>query len=974
MSTIENRVLILPEVLRKDSLRNWRQILDACDEEQRRWYEAALGDEAFARQLMTVIGCSQACSDLIRQRPQMLIDLAKDGELNRNAPRKLTFASEAPLSSVTELDRALRRFRNRHWLRIVWRDLNGLADTACTTRDLSRLAACCLNAALDFHHQKLVGEWGQPCNREGEAQHLVVLAMGKLGAGELNLSSDIDLMFTYPESGQTVGGPREMDNQQFFIKLGQRLIASIDQRTADGFVFRVDMRLRPYGQSGPLVINFDAMEEYYQDQGREWERYAMIKAQTIAGDLEAGARLLSDLKPFVYRRYIDFSVIEALRDMKRMIRREVQRRQLQDNIKLGSGGIREVEFIAQCFQLVRGGREQSLQERRLLTVLDELQVLDQLPAEAVLELKEAYNFLRDSEHAIQAWLDRQTQQLPREAKERAALSWAMGFDGDWGAYSDALAKHRGRVAAHFEDVIAEPDHAAELEVSRRPWDDLLEASDSDALLRELKDADFDQAEEIARLLLTLLDSSAVKRMQSVGRERLFDFLPLLLDACGEAQLPGRCFLRILPLVEAVLRRTAYLVLLIENPGALSRLVRLCDASPWISRQLSRNPVLLDELLNEHSLYSVPDQEGLYSELRQQLLRIPEEDQEAQMEALRYFKLAHVLRVAASEIVGTLPLMKVSDYLSAIAEVVLSHVLEMAWQTLRERHGDLPGCEAALPFIVVAYGKLGGLELNYGSDLDLVFIHDVDANAISSGKRAVDGATFFTRLGQRMIHILTATTGLGQLYEVDMRLRPSGNSGLLVSSFNAFADYQASSAWTWEHQALARARVVAGGEALAQKFIALRAEILSKPRDEKALREEVVNMRNKMREHLLAGGDGEKNGQFELKQGLGGIVDIEFMVQYAVLAQAHRYASLTQYTDNIRMLESLQAEGLLEEAQALALIDAYKTFRSFVHRASLQEEKGMASIADVAAHRQSVLAQWQRWMVANDAQADEILKE
>ncbi len=967
MSNIQALSSTLPEPLRADCLRNWEQLLKGCEEPQRLWYEKKLADAGFAEQLLTVLACSQAFSEQLRQRPQVLIDLAESGALTvPKSSKQLEFEADGPLSSPADLDRALRRFRNTHWLRIVWRDLNGIADTSATTRDLSRLAQCCLNTALDFHHKQLVSDWGQPCNRDGEPQHLVILAMGKLGADELNLSSDIDLMFTYPESGQTIGGARQVDNQQFFIKLGQRLIASIDQRTADGFVFRVDMRLRPYGQSGPLVINFDAMEEYYQDQGREWERYAMIKARAIAGDVKAGASLLRDLKPFIYRRYIDFSVIEALRDMKRMIRREVERRQLHDNIKLGSGGIREVEFIAQCFQLVRGGREQSLQERRLMTVLDELQFLNQLPAEAVDELKLAYNFLRDSEHAIQAWLDRQTQQLPREAKERAALAWVMGFSGDWEAYSAELEKHRTRVAAHFADVVAEPDHTAELEVGSRAWKYVLESADSEALLSELHAAEFDEAEEVARRLLALLDSSAVKRMQNVGRERLYEFLPLLLDACGEAQQPGRCFLRILPLVEAVLRRTAYVVLLIENPGALSRLVRLCDASPWISLQLSRNPVLLDELLNEHSLYSVPDQDGLYSELRQQLLRIPEEDQEAQMEALRYFKLAHVLRVAASEIVGTLPLMKVSDYLSAIAEVVLSHVLEMAWQTLRERHGSLPGVDGDMPFIVVAYGKLGGLELNYGSDLDLVFIHDVDASVVTDGERALDGPTFFTRLGQRMIHILTANTGLGQLYEADMRLRPSGNSGLLVSSFTAFADYQRDSAWTWEHQALARARVVAGGHALAERFAGLRKEILMRPRDEKLLRDEVVAMRNKMREHLLAGGDGEKNDQFELKQGLGGIVDIEFMVQYAVLAQAHRYTSLTQYTDNIRMLESLQAEGLLEEGQALALIEAYKTFRSFVHRSALQEEKGMVSIADVAAQREIVLAQWQQWMAANDA--------
>ncbi len=960
---IETLLEAVPPALQQDAKRNWEQLLAACDEGLTDWFERQLADAAFGPCLIKTLACSQAFFEILRQQPDALRDMAESGLLAAADYRP--HFDVAPCTSSAELDHALRRFRNREWLRIVWRDLNRLADTHSTTGDLSSLAETCLQGALDFHHRQLVSELGEPHSRDGVPQQLVIIGMGKLGARELNLSSDIDLIFTYPASGETVGGPRQVDNQQFFIKLGQRIIASLDQRTADGFVFRVDMRLRPYGQSGPLVINFDAMEEYYQDQGREWERYAMIKARVVAGDQVSGAELLRDLAPFVYRRYVDFSVIEALREMKGMIRREVKRRQLQDNIKLGGGGIREIEFIAQAFQLVRGGRDLGLQERSLTRVLDELLELEQLPMQAVRELKAANIFLRDTEHAIQAWLDRQTQQLPKEKKERAAIAWVMGFDGDWDRYYAALNEHRERVAEHFEAVIADPEESDEIELSERPWEDLLHTGEDAALLAELTDAGYDEAEEVARLTLAMLEGGTVKRMQSIGRERLYDFLPRLLDACTEAELPGRCYLRILPLVEAVLRRTAYLVLLIENPGALSRLVRLCAASPWISRLLARNPVLLDELLNEDTLYSVPDQEGLYSELRQQMLRIPEDDQEAQMESLRYFKLAHVLRVAASEIVGTLPLMKVSDYLSYIAETVLSYVLQQAWHDLRSRHGDLPGVAEELPFIVVAYGKLGGLELGYGSDLDLVFIHDVDSAAVTDGERAVDGPTFFTRLGQRIIHILTATTGLGQLYDVDMRLRPSGNSGLLVTSIKAFAEYQNTSAWTWEHQALVRARVVAGGAVLARKFEELRASVLGKERDEPALCKEVVEMRERMRGQLASGGDGEKNGQFELKQGLGGIVDIEFMVQYAVLAQAHRYPSLTRYTDNIRILESLQAEGLLTEAQALALIDAYKAFRSFVHRSSLQEEKGLAPVSEVAEHREQVMTMWQQWMQPGD---------
>ena len=959
----------LPEPLCADVEQRFQSVLEQCDAEQlpdaKQWY-CRFAVSSRRSELLQAFACSPGLFELCVRHPTWLPALDAEGLLE-NAVAQSSWRTEllatcASCTSADDLARVLRQFRNRHWLRIVWRDLNRLAEMEETVADLSSMAEACVAVALDFLHRQLCEERGQPQSKSGQPQQLVVIAMGKLGAGELNLSSDIDLIFAYPEAGATVGAARSVDNQEFFIRLGQRLIKALDTRTADGFVFRVDMRLRPYGQSGPLVISFDALEEYYQDQGRDWERYALIKARCIAGDRSAGEYLLDQLRPFVYRRYLDFSAIESLREMKAMIQREVLRRQLQDNIKLGAGGIREIEFIAQCFQLIRGGQEPALQALELQNILQELAGQGYLPREVVAELTGAYRFLRNTEHGIQAWRDQQTQQLPSGDTERCALALAMGFHGDWPAFEAALTAHRHRVSSCFANIIApvETEHDKP-RLSHNRWRAMLDDLRQDAVRDTLEVAGFDAAEEAARLLVALLKGASVQRMQGRGRDRLYGLLPLLLeDMCG-VSAPTETLLRLIPLIEAVLRRTAYLVLLIENPGARGRLVELCDASPWSARQLAAHPVLLDELLDARSLYSVPEQEGLASELRQRLLRIESDDLEAQMEALRYFRLAHVLGVAASEVTGSLPLMKVSDYLTAIAEVVLAAVLDIAWQNLLEKHGSpVPNGDDGRHFVVLGYGKLGGLELSYGSDLDLVFLHDLPATAVTDGERPIDAGTFFTRLGQRIIHILTTTTRLGALYEVDMRLRPSGNSGLLVSSFTSFSDYQQNQAWTWEHQALVRVRAVVGDANLAGKFVKLREQILCKSRSQRALGGEVVAMREKMREHLLTGVN--KNTEFDLKQGEGGIVGIELMVQYAVLAWSHQHPPLTHYTDNIRILESLNNNGLISNTDTQALIDAYKAFRSQAHRLSLQEQKGLIAITALGAERENVSRLWQQLMV------------
>jgi glutamate-ammonia-ligase adenylyltransferase len=869
-----------------------------------------------------------------------------------------------------ELARRLRRFRNRQQLRIIWRDVNRLADLGETCRDLSNLADACVDQACQWLHVRLCAQFGTPIgNRSGTPQQLVVLGMGKLGAYELNLSSDIDLIFGYEEGGETEGVKRSLDNQEFFTRLGQRLIKALDAITVDGFVFRTDMRLRPYGSSGPLVYSFNALEQYYQDQGRDWERYAMIKARVVAGDMRAGKRLLELLRPFVYRRYLDFSAIEALRNMKQLIQQEVRRKGMAGNIKLGAGGIREVEFIAQAFQLIHGGRDLSLQQRPLLGVLQTLSGQGYLPEAAVEEMRAGYCFLRYVEHALQTLDDRQTQMLPDDALERERVAFIMGYDS-WDAFLERLDFWRGRIDWHFHQVIADPDEEdGEDCIPGGEWLPLWENTlEQDIASRQLSDAGFSDPALAFRRLGDLRSSQSVRTMQRLGRERLDAFMPRLMAQATEHEQPDLVLERVLPMVERVARRSAYLVLLTENPGALGRLIQLCAASPWIAEQIARFPSLLDELLNEGRLYSPPQAPELAAELRERLMRIPEEDLEQQMEVLRQFKLAHRLRVAASEIVGSLPLMKVSDYLTWLAEAILDQVLALAWRQTTEKYGRpkrADGSTCELDFVIVGYGKVGGIELGHGSDLDLVFLHDADGNAETDGPKAIDGTQFFTRLGQRIIHLLTTQTTSGSLYEVDMRLRPSGVSGLLVSSLTSFARYQAQEAWTWEHQALVRARVLVGCPRVAAEFDRVRAEVLGRERDLDALRGEVSEMRAKMRDSLgtretaagTAANAFEGGRSFDLKQDAGGIVDIEFMVQYAALAWSHQHPQLYRYTDNIRILDGLGEAGLLSGADVELLQEAYKAFRAVAHRQALQKQPGKVDAAQLVAERQGVMRVW-----------------
>ncbi|KEA65219.1 Glutamate-ammonia-ligase adenylyltransferase [Marinobacterium lacunae] len=944
--------------------RNWKRVTSAV--------EGVAGcSQALLDDLPAVLIGSDYVSEQLERHPDLLAALVSSGELaepyRTGQMRQRASAALEGCDSEAELHRRLRLFRRREMVRIIWRDLSRRADLAETTLSLSEMADALIDLTLAWLHDDAVKRWGRPMGPDAAGspveQHMVVLGMGKLGAFELNLSSDIDLIFTYPENGETDGSNRTLSNQEFFTRVGKKLIQALDNTTVDGFVFRVDMRLRPFGSVGPLACSFDAMETYYQDQGREWERYAMVKARVVAGDQVAGAELLSLLRPFVYRKYIDFSAFESLREMKALINREVKLKNRDQNVKLGAGGIREVEFIAQAFQLIRGGRDPRLQQRELSAILPLLPDCVGMPQEVVEELLAAYRFLRDTEHALQALADRQTQELPQDEVAQARLAFVMGFD-NWSDFTQTLSAHRQSVSRHFAEVIApvEQEQAgSDQEQHSADWHALWDAElESESGVQYLRTLGFEDPERALQQLRNLQQLRTVQMLQQVAQTRLQAVMPRLLPMVGRTENPEVTLERVLLLVQAVLRRSAYLVLLHENPGALKQLVRLCSASQWFADQISRQPGLLDELIDPRTLFTPPDKARLNDELRQLLVRIPEEDTEQQMEALRYYKHAHVLRVAASDITGALPLMKVSDYLTWLAEVILDAVLEIAWRDMTAKYG-VPQRVAGEPcdpdFIIVGYGKLGGIELSYGSDLDLVFVYEADGNLMTQGgQRELPNPVFFTRLGQRIIHILSTLTPSGQLYEVDMRLRPSGNSGLLVSSLQAFEQYQQNDAWTWEHQALARARVVSGSDRLSERFAAVREAILGRERDIEALKTEVREMREKMRQQL--GTSAAKGGsEFNLKQDRGGLVDIEFMVQYLVLAHAHRYPSLMRWSDNIRMLESIEQEGLLSPEQAEELREIYKAYRAFNHRQTLQNQPTVVSGDQLSEYRERISGYW-----------------
>jgi glutamate-ammonia-ligase adenylyltransferase len=915
-----------------------------------------------------------ACSDFVAQttvrHPDLFAEIVNSGDLQRRYEEgeMVVRATEiiGDCADEAELKRRLRQFRRGEMLRIAFRDLAGWATLAEVMDTMSELADCCIHKALAWLYQEAVARYGEPVGADsGQPQQLVVIGMGKLGGQELNFSSDIDLVFAYPEDGETRRTDGEpIGNHEFFIRLGRKLIDVVDDKTEDGFVFRVDMRLRPNGDSGPLVLSFAAMEHYFQAHGREWERYAWIKARPVAGDLNAGEELLTMLRPFIYRRYLDFGAIESIRDMKEMIELELQRKGIENNVKLGPGGIREIEFTGQAFQLIRGGRERELQQRGILEVLKTIARHGWITSQALTDLTLAYEFLRRTEHRLQMRADRQTHLLPEDDTERQRLAYSMGFH-TWDEFTKALRKHMGKVHGHFELVFAAPQRADGAHEERGLLALWRGALDEETGRERLEEAGYEDPDQVLGLLRGLREGAAYTGFSAEGRERMDRLVPLLLAAAGLAQTPTETLARLIRLLEAVGRRSAYLALLVENPLALSQLVKLCSASPWIADWIGQHPVVLDELLRPRLGTNESLREDMDRELALRLARLAPDDLEQQMEVLREFRNGHMLRIAAADVGGSVSAEDVSAALCALAEALLSHCLRLASEQMLARHGR-PDCDANGPepeFAVVAYGKLGGGELGYTSDLDIVFLYgDCDPAGNTDGPRSVPNETFFARLGQRLIHLLTTRTPAGILFEVDMRLRPSGQSGPLVTSVESFRRYQRESAWVWEHQALVRARCVAGPADLCKRFEAVRAEALCRQRDDYALRKEVTDMRRRM----LEGRKTHEPGLFDIKQDPGGIVDIEFMVQYWVLRWAQKYPGLATTTGNIQLLQLLEQARLLEAERARTLTDAFRHYQSMEHRLKLLDRGPLLDPAELKGYPEAVRSIWDELFAREDA--------
>ncbi len=904
--------------------------------------------------LLAVFAQSPFVAEFAIRRPADFAVLVADAAPRSRADYDTRVAAAlADAADQAAAKAALRRLRQAEMVRIAWRDLHGGADVDGIMGELSDFADAVVATSVAWLHERLEARFGRAYGSDGRPLELAVIGMGKLGGHELNFSSDIDLLFVYGENGETRGGRRELPHQEYFDRVGRELIALLNETTAEGFVFRVDMRLRPFGDGGPLSSSLAALEHYYAVHGRDWERYALIKARALSGDAATVTQFEATVRPFVFRRYLDFGALDALREMKAMINREASSAELASDVKRGSGGIREIEFTGQLFQLTRGGREPRLRDRSLVRTLDACAELGFLEREDVATLLAAYRYLRTTEHRLQQVRDQQTHALPDDDCARRRLAFAMG-KADWDAFRDVLESHREATRAHFAELLEAPAGDSE---GAAPWRDIWRCEDdADGLATRFGQLGHAASRTQVEVLLELKSERFLSRLSRQGRERLDRLMPLLIRATAEGGLSDAATRRLADLLHAIARRSVYLAFLADNEGALERLARLFKASPWIADQIIAHPLLLDELLDPRALYQPPDRARLDEFVH---LQVREDDGlEQAMDALRSFRNQQVLRVAASDVTGHLPVARVSDQLTFIAEACVTKGLEMAWHDLTRRFGapccDDDGGRREARFAVIAYGKLGGWELGYGSDLDLVFLHDSQGAAQhTAGPKEIENDVFFARLVQRFIHVLSTTTGAGVAYEIDTRLRPSGNAGLVVSPVAAYADYLAEKAWTWELQALVRARAVAGDAALIARFDAVRRTALARPRDAAGLAEDITTMRSRMRGEL----DRSNDALFDLKQGRGGMTDIEFVVQYAVLRWACEHPPLLVWTDNLRLLETIADLGLLPAESCRRLHDAYFAYRADIHRCALQQSDGLVEAGRHREHRGHVVEIW-----------------
>ncbi|MCL2075346.1 MAG: bifunctional [glutamate--ammonia ligase]-adenylyl-L-tyrosine phosphorylase/[glutamate--ammonia-ligase] adenylyltransferase [Betaproteobacteria bacterium] len=886
--------------------------------------------------------------------------LAHSGYLRRlfaarpEIPEKLGALWRSPLSAEllqthlepaaedeTTLKRQLRHMRQQAMAHIELRDLAGLASLGEVMESMTLLAEIAVNAALSFHHAALARDFGEPLDSSGEPQRLLVIGMGKLGGRELNVSSDADFIFVYPEEGETEG-PLKIENYEFFTRLGKRLITALGDITENGQVFRVDMRLRPNGDSGPLASSLAALENYFVSQGREWERYAWIKARVVNTGINAEGKqrlwieqLRQTTYPFVFRRYLDYGAVNAMRDLHMEIRREVARKDMANHIKLGPGGIREIEFIAQVFQLIRGGRDSRLQARPTLQVLGVLAELSILPAATEAELHLAYQFLRKLEHRLQYVEDMQTHTLPTDNATRALVAASMNCR-DWEHLISDLEAHRKRVSAHFEAVFSDPEEG---EHPLAPlWFGMLDEKEE---REKLTDLGFAAPEEASERLNALRQSSRYRQLPTVNKLRLDAVGPRLIETARHVVNPDLALARGLDFLDNISLRGAYLALLQQYPHALEKVARMLGASSWAANYLYQHPLLLDELLDARLLDTATDWQDFRSNLAR-ALKEADNDAEREMDLLREMHHAQVFRLLAQDLADLHSIESISDHLTELADIMLETTLSLCWKKIANRHVEQPA------FAIIGYGKLGGKELGYASDLDLVYLRDENDEHPDAGQN-------YTRLGQRVNTWLSSRTSSGQLFETDLRLRPNGDSGLLVCTLEAFRDYAANHAWLWEHQALTRARFITGDLTLGRRFEATRKEILCRARDPAKLKEEIIIMREKMRANRPV----RPRDDFDFKHDPGGIIDVEFIVQYLILAYADKYPQLTANLGNIALLKMSASLDLIPAKLAESARSAYREYRRLQHGKRLNEDsQSRVSNEKISPHAEAVCRLWQ----------------
>lgn len=943
----------LPEILQKEGDNQYERL------------KKHLPEEIFAKfaarsEFLYVLALSDFVANTLFSYPKECCELLDKGAFDKpcfeDDLKVVTDSYIVTGLSDFEFKKRLRILRRTRAMVIAWRDLTGMASIEEVMGALSTLAEHIVLRTIEVVRSSFKRAYGDALCKDGSQMPLLTYGMGKLGGVELNFSSDIDLIFAYPEEGETTGGPRSLSFREFFTRIVQRSANFLSDITVDSFCYRIDLRLRPFGDAGPMVSTFDGMATYYETQGRTWERYALVKARLLGGYSvygEYGPELVGLLRPFVYRRYLDYGAVQSLRKLKHMIEAELRRKRRLNNFKLGEGGIREIEFIAQVFELMRGGRYEELRERSLRKTLIALADLELLPGSVATKLDDAYTFLRRLENVIQEFSDKQTQTLPDSERDIARMLIAMK-QNSLEDFLKLLREIMAFVHQEFCQVVSDDGKDEDNVVGIDLWEsDYTKEELATDLKQYLKNPE--EALDLAEGIVSLKKTLSRYPVGPVGRETLVRLMPkIILAVSAESEAPN-LFKKVAGLVEQVATRTPYMQLLADNNSVLQRFIGLIRGNVFASELITAHPILLDELLMPQFYHTPPSCEENLLKLQERMLRVENDDLEEQMEELRLFKKIMIFRIAMSDKAQTLPVMKISDALTWLAEAIVKELLVLAWHQTVAKYGEPPNCSVDDPgMAVIAYGKLGGIELGYKSDLDMVFICD-STDEYTQGENSVSCFMFYQRLVQRMLHLSATRTTGGVLYDLDMRLRPDGDSGLLISDIRSFEQYQKKRAWTWEHQALVRARPIAGSRKIISEFKRIRNDVLRTPRDGAKLKAEVLEMRNKMRKHLDRGSD----KLFDLKQSRGGMVDIEFIAQYLTLREAPLHQGMCLWSDNVRIFDECARLNLLDPKLCNELKQAYLDLRDCYHQISLADLPRLVAIE----HRPEVCVEiakiWER---------------